>query len=145
MEDRFEVGAHDVLEIEGGAARLQRNERRGEDRRDQQHDPGPVVNQFAQFLPDIGLLLRRRRDRSLVVANVIQNMITDTTAKIAIVHCQPRISLTSPNSFVPPRYFTRGRTNSADEQPPANAPTKRKLDATARVRDEELTTPSSDE
>src|SRR5687767_2047667 len=77
--------------------------------------------------------------RSRVVANVIQNITTDTTAKIVIVCWKPCISLPAP------RYFTSGRTKSEISNAPANAPTKRKLDATVRVRDEGLITPSSDE
>src|SRR5512135_942838 len=77
--------------------------------------------------------------RSRVVANVIQNMITEATAKIAIVIRNPYISLP------PPRYFTSGRTNSEMSNAPAKAPTKRKLEATVRVREDGLITPSSDE
>src|SRR5262245_48350481 len=77
--------------------------------------------------------------RPRVAAKVTQNMITDATAKIAIVIRNPCISLP------PPRYFTSGRTNSEMSNAPANAPTKRKLDATVRVRDEGLITPNSEE
>src|SRR5882672_10694709 len=77
--------------------------------------------------------------RSRVVAKVIQNIATETAAKIAIVNWKPRISLPAP------RYFTSGRTNSEMSSAPLNAPTKRKLDATVRVRDDGLMTPSSDE
>jgi S1-C subfamily serine protease len=77
--------------------------------------------------------------RSWVVAKVTQNMITDATAKIAMVPRKPSVSLP------PPRYFTRGRTNSEMSSAPPTAPTNLKLDATARVRDEELITPSRDE
>ena len=80
--------------------------------------------------------------RSLVVANVIQNMITDTTAKIAMVHWKPHVELSLPRR----RDISRsGRTNSEMSSAPVNAPTNRKLEATARVRDDGLTTPSSDE
>ncbi len=82
--------------------------------------------------------------RSRVVAKDTQNKITDATAKIAMVHWNPRISLTAPVRSAP-RYLTSGRTKSEMSSAPLNAPTNRKLDATARVRDEELTTPSSDE
>src|SRR5215471_16276784 len=77
--------------------------------------------------------------RSLVVAKVIQNMITDAKAKIAMVIRKPCISLPAP------RLFTSGRTKSEISIAPANAPTKRKLDATVRVREEGLITPSRDE
>src|SRR5262245_60404400 len=77
--------------------------------------------------------------RSFVVANVIQNMITDAAAKMAMVHWKPCISLP------PPRCFTSGRTRSEMSSAPPNAPTNRKLDATVRVRDDGLITPSNDE
>src|SRR5262245_40902064 len=65
--------------------------------------------------------------RSAVVANVVQNIITDSTAKMAIVSWKPRISLPSP------RNFTSGRTNVETSNAPPYAPTNRKLEATVRV------------
>src|SRR5688500_14569592 len=77
--------------------------------------------------------------RSFVFAKVIQNIRIEATPKMAMVYWKPITSLP------PPSAFTNGRTSRVISNPPPNAPTKRKLDATVRVRDDGLITPKSEE
>src|SRR4030095_1305274 len=74
--------------------------------------------------------------RSFVVAKVIRIRTTDTTAKIAMVSWKPRVSLPAP------RCLTSGRTKREIRNAAPNAPTKRHVEATVRVRGDGLITPS---
>ena len=73
--------------------------------------------------------------RSLVVAKVIQNSVTETSAKMPMVIWKPSASSSTP------KCFTSGRTSMEISRPPPKAPTKRKLERTVLSLDWGVITP----